>query len=284
MTVYYYLSHLAGITINLQRYYLSHLAGITINLQRRAQDILEAHEMVNDVQAMNDKERRTVDTGFSKVYSQCIRLATEVGTTESMPRIAGRRRHRSNPPSETPEDYFKKTVAIPLLDHVKSSLETQFSAAALVSASLIGIVPSICCTRDVDLEQALATYEQDLPSLELFSAELNRWKRKFKETPEENRPASPVEAIKQCDGDLFPNIRVLLQIACILPVTSCECECSASALHRLHNYMRASMGTSRLSSLALLHVHYDREVNLEEFVHLFAAMHPRRMELDSLVK
>ena len=161
---------------------------------------------------------------------------------------------------------------------MKSSLETQFSAAALVSASLIGIVPSICCTRDVDLEQALATYEQDLPSTELFSAELNRWNRKFKETPEENRPASPAEAIKQCDGDLFPNIRVLLQIACTLPVTSCECERSASALRRLHNYMRASMGTSRLSSLDLLHIHYDREVNLEEFVDLFAAMHPRRMQ------
>ena len=158
--------------------------------------------MVNDVQAMYDEERRTVDTGFSKVYSQCIRLATEVGTTESMPRIAGRQRHRSNPASETPEDYFKKTVAIPLLDHVKSSLETQFSAAALVSASSIGIASSICCTRDVDLEQALGTYKQDLPSRELFSADLTRWKTTSKETPEENRPASPAEAIKQCDSDL----------------------------------------------------------------------------------
>ena len=40
---------------------------------------------------------------------------------------------------------------------------------------------------------------------------------------------------------LYPNIRVLLQVACTLPVTSCECERSASALRRLHNYMRASM-------------------------------------------
>ena len=113
-------------------YYLSHLANITIKLQCRAQDILQAHEMVNDVQAMYDEGRRTVDAGFSMVYSQCIRLATEVGTTVSMPRIAGRQRHCSNPPSETPEDYFKKTVAIPILNRVKSSLETQFSAAALV--------------------------------------------------------------------------------------------------------------------------------------------------------
>ena len=46
---------------------------------------------------------------------------------------------------------------------------------------------------------------------------------------------------------------------------------TASCLRRLNNYMRASMGKSRLSSLALLHIHY-------------ANLHPRRLELDSLIR
>lgn len=52
-----------------------------------------------------------------------------------------------------------------------------------------------------------------------------------------------------CDPTIFPNISVLLQIACTLPVTSCECERSASALRRLNKYMQASMGKGAFRTL-----------------------------------
>ena len=73
-------------------------------------------------------------------------------------------------------------------------------------------------------------------------------------------------------------------VACTLPVTSCECERSASALRRLHNYTRASMGMSRLSSLALLHIHYDMHVDLDEVVTRYAHLHPRKLEHDSIIR
>ena len=69
-----------------------------------------------------------------------------------------------------------------------------------------------------------------------------------------------------------------------MPVTSCECEWSASKLRRLHTYMRASMAQERLTSLALLHIHYEKDINLEEVVDIFTKLHPRRMKLDSLIK
>ena len=98
------------------------------------------------------------------------------------------------------------------------------------------------------------------------------------------REKSPAAAIKECDRDHFPNIIVLLQIACTLPVTSCECERSASALKRLNTYMRASMGQERLSSLALIHIHYDQHIDLDAVVDIYARIHPRRLQLDSLIK
>ena len=73
---------------------------------------------------------------------------------------------------------------------------------------------------------------------------------------------------------MFPNIGVLLKIACTLPVTSCECERSASALRRLINYMRASVGKKRLSNLALMHIHYDKDIDLDKVVDCFAQLHP----------
>ena len=57
---------------------------------------------------------------------------------------------------------------------------------------------------------------------------------------------------------------------------SCECERSASALRQLHNYLCASMTTKRLSSLELLHIHYDDEMDLDEAVSTFSKLHPWR--------
>ena len=52
-------------------------------------------------------------------------------------------------------------------------------------------------------------------------------------------PNDCATSIKKCDRTFFPNIFVLLQIACTIPVTSCECERNASVLRKLHNYLIA---------------------------------------------
>lgn len=70
-------------------------------------------------------------------------------------------------------------------------------------------------------------------------------------------------ALADCDKDLYPNMYTPLQIACTLPVTSCECERNASTLRRLRNFMRAGMSENRLSSLALMHIHYDHEALIQ---------------------
>lgn len=263
--------------------YLSHLAGITVKLQREALDIVEAHQLIAAVTTTYKEERRNVDSGFGAIYSHSVRMAEAVGATVVMPRIASRQQHRSNPESATPCDYFKKTIGIPFLDHVISYLESQFSESAVTASTLLGIVPSVLCSRDINFNEVVSTYEQDLPSPELFPMELSRWKAKYMAIPSVLRPSTPAKSIKGCDQDLFPNIYVLLQIACTIPVTSCECERTASALRRLNTYMRASMGKSRLSYLALLHIHYDMQVDLDDVVNRYAQLHPRRMELESLI-
>ena len=224
--------------------------------------------MVREIVMCYKEDRRDVEVGFSTIFGQCVHLGQQVGTAESMPLITGQQCHCSNPPSKSSEEYFRKVITIPLLDHVQSTLGSQFSVAAVVSVSLIDIVPSICCSRKVSLNDALVTYADDLPSAELFEPELCRWKQKFQDMPVEERPSSLAQATKVCDPNYFPNVRLLLQIACTLPVTSCECEWNASVLRRLHNYMRASVGTEILSSLALLHVHYNTTVDLDEAVNI----------------
>ena len=43
------------------------------------------------------------------------------------------------------------------------------------------------------------------------------------------------------------------------------------------------MGESRLSALALMHIKYDMPVNLDEITNFFEGLHPRMMQLTSLV-
>ena len=43
------------------------------------------------------------------------------------------------------------------------------------------------------------------------------------------------------------------------------------------------MGKNRLSSLALLYIHYDTPVDLDQVVDIYAKLHPRRLELASLL-
>ena len=69
-----------------------------------------------------------------------------------------------------------------------------------------------------------------------------------------------------------------------IPAMSCECERSVSSLRRLHKYNRACMGQERLSSLALMHIHDQVKIVLDEVINLFATKHPRRLELGIILR
>ena len=53
------------------------------------------------------------------------------------------------------------------------------------------------------------------------------------------RPKTCASGLKECDSNVYPNLSVLLTIAFTLPMTSCECECNAGVVRRLHDFMRA---------------------------------------------
>ena len=63
----------------------------------------------------------------------------------------------------------------------------------------------------------------------------------------------------------------------------CKCERSISTMRRLNNYMRCTMDEGRLSSLAIMHIKYDMPIHLDEVVNLFEGLHPRMMQLQSLL-
>ena len=75
----------------------------------------------------------------------------------------------------------------------------------------------------------------------------------------------------------------LLQIICTLPVTTSTCERSVSVIRRLKTYLRATIGQERMSGLALMHIHYDIQLDVDEIINRFARISPRRMALENIV-
>ena len=124
-------------------------------------------------------------------------------------------------------------------------------------------------------------YKSDLPSSHMLSTEFRRWKIKYSSMPSDQRPDTLGGALLSCEIEDYPNIFVLLTIACTLPVTTCENERSNSQLKLLKTYLRSTMTEKRLSSLALIKIHRDMVANLDfnKLVVAFANKHPRRMAL-----
>jgi hypothetical protein len=75
----------------------------------------------------------------------------------------------------------------------------------------------------------------------------------------------------------FPNIRILLEIFAIIPVTTASPERNFSTLRRLKNNMRSTMGQEHLNGLAVFNIY--KEISVNEIMDIFSKT-SRRMKLD----
>ena len=54
-----------------------------------------------------------------------------------------------------------------------------FTALSVTAVSRLGVVPSVVCTKQVDLTEVVGLYELDIPSPECVHQELSRWKQRY---------------------------------------------------------------------------------------------------------
>ena len=109
------------------------------------------------------------------------------------------------------------------------------------------------------------------------------WQRKWLAVASKNQPDTLAKAITKCDEKRFPNLLVLLNIACTCPITFAECERSFSAMRRLRTWLRASMKIERLGSVAIMNIHRQEKVDYKHVFELFFQLHPRKIYLTNLL-
>jgi len=105
------------------------------------------------------------------------------------------------------------------------------------------------------------------------------WQLHWAKQPEKkSKISTAMGAFKETEGGYFPNIRQLLLILAVLPVTTSTSERSFSSLKRIKSYLRTTMGENRLNGLSLLNIHHHIDIKPEEVIDLFAKQHSRRLQ------
>ncbi|CAH1113915.1 unnamed protein product [Psylliodes chrysocephalus] len=107
-------------------------------------------------------------------------------------------------------------------------------------------------------------------------SEYRLWTEKWKR--DQAIPQTFSDRIMHCDGDMYPNMKKLLCIPATLPVSVAMAERSFSTLRRLKTWLRASIAEYRLTGLALLHIHKNVPVDVEEVINRFARRQKRKID------
>jgi hypothetical protein len=103
-------------------------------------------------------------------------------------------------------------------------------------------------------------------------------------TRKEVLPETPLDLlgfIVLYGDDVFPNLRISLQILLTIAVSIASCERSFSKLKLILSYLRASMGQNRISDLALLSVEREtlEKTNFDYVIDQFATVKSRKINL-----
>lgn len=91
---------------------------IATKLQRSNIDSFQAIDMIDSTIEQINIIRSDLEVYFNECFTEASQLVESVGGMVSRPRIPRRQVYRNNAPSETPEDYYRKNLAIPFLHHL----------------------------------------------------------------------------------------------------------------------------------------------------------------------
>ena len=139
--------------------------------------------MIDDVMESLASKRTTIDTVFELWYDEVLKLANEVGATESVPRLTALQKNSSNTPSSSPMEHYKRAVAIPVIGYLCGQMEGRFRGETHHTRCLFSLVPTILVTTSVNPDNILDNllkWEIDLPLPRSYPSEVRRWEGLWK--------------------------------------------------------------------------------------------------------
>ena len=97
---------------------------LTKQLQSPTIDVVACQDEVNLLCTMLQRNRNEISELHQEWFREAVEIAEKVGTTPSKPRTARSQQHRSNTPSDSPSEYYRRVISVPFLDHLIAQIES----------------------------------------------------------------------------------------------------------------------------------------------------------------
>lgn len=243
--------------------------GLSKILQSEDLDLSTALQHAGTLKKLLEDLRKNADTEFGTIFNKVTCICEKYNIPPQLPRITNRQTYRMNIKTDDVEKYYKISIFLPFID----IFITQISNRFLKHESILS---SFMCLTDrandslIEFKKLIKMYETDLETANeiTLECEFKMWKKELSRTADSK--LSAISALSKCSIQLFPNISILLKILCTLPVSTATPERTYSTLKRLKTYLRSTMGAERMTGLALLHIYYDFEFNIDDVLDILA--------------
>ena len=295
---------------------LCDVLSVTLPLSRLLQsvslDLLSATSSVADVISVLEDKRRNCCTCFGTIFTDAESMIdeSELDVELSLPRTVKKQMNRPNYPATTAEEYYRRAIYIPLLESITVDLKSRFPSETLNVFELTSLIPSnvLKVLRNGDADDSklqLQRYVSRIMNLYSnlmdvncnrtlmnvkFTGELQLWRARWMRVANEHDdgsnssslviPKTVCDALVACEKDkiIYPTIYSLLKVFLTLPVSVATAERSFSTLRRLKTWLRSRMSEERLVGLALMNIHRDVVLDVDNIIDRFTQRRKRLKE------
>ncbi|XP_022161888.1 zinc finger MYM-type protein 1-like [Myzus persicae] len=159
-------------------------------------------------------------------------------------------------------DHYKINIYFQILDTIISDMKERFNE---------NDIHILNCMQDIIVNEPIKfTSYQDVSTMYGFNeselkSETKIFNRMYKSLNTENTVQSNIKYMRSGDNAVgFPTFAKLYKPFLTIPSNSAACERSFSCLRRLKNYLRITMGQSRLNHLGILQIERERSLNINK--------------------
>ncbi|XP_022164654.1 52 kDa repressor of the inhibitor of the protein kinase-like, partial [Myzus persicae] len=205
--------------------------------------------MVKTVVDEFENKRKNDIQSFNLIYTKSLTSADIHKIEVKKPRTCLKQINRENILTNDPKEYFRLTLYLPFLDYLISDIKSRFVGHGHETIMYLQYLIPFFLREDTDIEKIIESAKFYIDDL-----------------------ISSIEEVREAlthASEFYPNIKELLKIICVIPVTTCTAERTFSSLRRTKTYLRSTIGEDRLNGLMLLNIHRDINITPEEVIEEF---------------
>nr|CAI5844660.1 unnamed protein product [Callosobruchus analis] len=217
-------------------------------LQAKSIDMISVGKHIKNIKDILRNDREFPDRISNEILQKARAVAMDLNIEISVPRLAHKQTHRSNPPSDNDNEYWRRSLIIPYIDSLISSLNIRFSQENTPAFALSRLHPLYMTKTSIaDLHKNAESF-QEFYNLDI-TGELNLWHNLWVTkalSDDQLKDIEVVDLFKEANI-FYPAVRKALIILSTIPCTTATVERSFSTLRRVKTWLRSTMGEERLT-------------------------------------